>query len=1150
MKKLALLLILLTTPLAAQHITGSIGGTVTDQTGAVVVGVGVTLTNTATTAQQRITTDDHGNFEFLSLVPGNYELSAELPGFKRVRKTELSLSANQRLSTGPIVLEVGDVDQTVTVSGKADVVQTASAERSGTVSRLFIDNLQSMSRDPMELIQLLPGFTTEGGGFSPIQAPQSMREFSVNGGRRNNKNFTLDGMTVVRSNSNQAASVSLNMDAVEQVQVQLSNYQAEYGRTAGPAINVITRSGSQQFHGNAYFYIRNEALNANDFFNNKYNQPRQRYRYRTQGFTVGGPLYIPGLFNTQKNKLFFFFSESQQPASLPPPLHQITMPTEIERKGDFSQTVDQQGKLIAVKDPLTGKQFPNNIIPANRLNEHGVSLLDFFPIPNFSDPQHRFNYQKIGVPYETPRREEVVKIDYNLNAQHSMYVRYAQDSNDIITDYVSNYSAAANRLSRPGKNLAVRATQVITPQLVNEVTFGYNRLHNDIQPENDAELAKLQRSSAGVKLGQFNKSNNPDDLIPNLNFGALLSGTTAPSIRQSYGIELMQQYSVVDNISRIMGQHIFKAGIYHEITYNDLQTGGTTVYAGALDFSRDSANPNDTGYPYANAALGYFRQYQEISTFPVNHYVYNNLEWFLQDTWKMGKKLTLDYGLRFYWHQPEYETDQMMSNFDLGHFDIAKAPRLYAPYKDAKLGVVARDPLTGSMVSKTLIGAVVPGTGDSANGLVLAGKDGTPQGLADNRGVHYSPRFGFAYDPFGDGKTAVRGGFGILYDRIAGVLLQPLSQNPPAVFTPTLYYGNLDTFLSTSGVIFPQTVNAISQSGELPTVMNFSLGVQRQVSNLFVMDIAYVGSLARHLVETRDYNTTPFGTNFKKQNEDPTASGKPLRATFLRPYQGFDAIRVLEFSSNSSYHSLQLQVQRRFGERFNVDASWTWSKAMVYADTDGSVRSSLLPGWRDYGKASLDTTHMVNVFYVYQLPSVSRYLGGNAILSRVLDDWRVSGITRFSSGLPMGVSLSAPGVDFTGSTEGARVKIIGNPILPRDQRTFSKHFNTAAIARPTPGVFGATTAGTVDYGDAPRDVFRGPGINNWNLSVTKDFRIRERHRVSLGSEFFNAFNHTQFRRLNTTAQFNAAGQQTNPQFGEYNSTNGSRVIQLWLRYSF
>jgi hypothetical protein len=1152
--KVWLVVSLLCVPLAAQNISGSIAGDVADPSGLPLAGASVTLAQVTSGARFPATTNTQGSFEFLSLAPGTYDITVESSGFKKLSKTGLVLSANQRLSTGTLALEVGSVSESITVSGRVEAVQTVSSERGATINRRQIDALQTQGRDPTELIVLLPGVVGTGGYTASLQLPQALREYSVNGGRGNNKNFTIDGVAAMNTSTNQAASVTPNIDAVEEIQVQLSNYQAEFGRSSGPSINLITRSGTQQFHGSAYFYIRNEALNANDFFNNRRGVPKQRYRFRTEGFTLGGPVYIPKTFNTSRNKLFFFFAYSEQPVALPPALQQLTMPTALERRGDFSQTLDQQGRPITIRDPLSGgAAFAGNRIPQDRVNPLGTQLLNLFPLPNTADPLRRWNYEKTGIQYRQPRTEEILKLDYNLSQRFVLSGRYGQDSNDVITDYISNFSMTNTRLSRPGKNLSIRAVQTVSPRLVNELTVGYNRLHNDTIPESEKDLAAVERKSLGVELGQLNPKSNPDGLLPSIVFGAVPSGQNPPQIAEVFAEQLIRGFTVAENLSRIAGKHTMKFGLYFERTLTGDLTGNTQ-YAGRVNFSVDAVNPNDTGYPYANAVLGNFRSYEEVSARRRNEFQFTNVEWYAQDNWRLSRKLTLDYGMRFYWHQREFEVGDFMSGFDLARFDASKQVRLYEPFRHPQQGIVARDPLTGAIVPRTLTGAIVPGSGDLSNGLLLATDNSTPRGLMNNRGVHFAPRAGFAWDPFGKGDTAIRGGFGMFYDRPAGALIQAFATNPPAVITPTIYYGNLATLLGSSGVLFPQSVSGVTRDGKLPAVMNFSLGVQRRIGSLFLVDVAYVGSLARHMIEMRDYNTTPFGVNFKRENEDPTAPGRPLRATFLRPYRGYDAINIMEFTGNSSYHSLQAQVKRRFGRRINAEGVWTWSKAMTYADNDRANRSVLLPGWRDYGKAGFDATHTLNVIWTYDVPGLSNRLGPKWT-RHVFDGWHLSGLSHFISGYPFPVTFSqVGGADFTGSTEPGRVNLIANPILPKDQRSFSRHFNTAAFALPRPGAFGVTRPADVDYGNAPRDVYRSPGINEWEATVQKDFHLFEServdHRLEFRGEFYNVLNHPQFRRVNNNALFNAAGQQINAQFGEYTSGYSPRVIQLGLRYVF
>ncbi|MGH9674915.1 MAG: hypothetical protein ACRD44_17215, partial [Bryobacteraceae bacterium] len=529
-----------------------------------------------------------------------------------------------------------------------------------------------------------------------------------------------------------------------------------------------------------------------------------------------------------------------------------------------------------------------------------------------------------------------------------------------------------------------------------------------------------------VRIAQLNPSNNPDGIMPLINFGAVVSGQTAPTLRGVFGLQLIQSHSFVDNLSRIVGSHSFKVGMFMETTRtNDFAGANLTPFAGSLNFAVDPVNPGNTGYPYSNALLGNFSFYDEATSRDNNNFRFTNTEWYAQDNWRVNRKLTLDFGVRFYYHRRESEASGNMANFDLTRYDPARRVRLYLPFRDAT-GIVARDPGTGATVARTLTGAIVPGSGDPANGMVVE-KNSDIRGLIPGAGVALGPRFGFAYDPFGKGHTAIRGGFGVFYDRIAGANIQQvLGLNPPVVSTPRIYYGNLSTFASATGVTFPQNVSGYAQRDKLPTVLNFSLGMQRRVKELFLVDVAYVGSLARGMIEQRDLNVTPFGTNFLRANENPTAPNTALAANFLRPLAGYGAVNLLDFSSNSSYHSLQTQVQRRFS-RLSVQGVWTWSKSMGYADGDRGQRTALLGRWRDYGKnVNFDLTHTFNVLWYYDVPDVAGRIGGPRALSLLFDGWQISGVTVFNSGGPSGIAFQAPGLDFTGSTEGPRINVTGN----------------------------------------------------------------------------------------------------------------------------
>jgi hypothetical protein len=423
----------------------------------------------------------------------------------------------------------------------------------------------------------------------------------------------------------------------------------------------------------------------------------------------------------------------------------------------------------------------------------------------------------------------------------------------------------------------------------------------------------------------------------------------------------------------------------------------------------------------------------------------------------------------------------------------------------------------------------------------LQGTEGYPRAFVDNRGVHFGPRFGFAYDVFGDGKTAIRGGGGIFYNtRPSGGEIGDLGRNPPSLLTPTSYYGNLNSYIRSSGVLFPSSFQATAPEGELPTIYNYSFGVQRDLGFQTVLDVAYVGSLGRHLLQRRDINGIPYGARFLPENQDPT-TGRPLQDNFLRPYAGFANIVVREPASSSSYHSMQAQLNRRFSRGIQFGMAWTWSKAMDLVDADGNTVAAFVSRriW-NYGKAGYDRTHNLVLNYTWDVPRLSRFWN-HAATRAVLDNWQLAGIVSFISGAPLGISLgTVDGADITGGGDGARVVVLDKAVIPKSERTLQRFFDTSVFARPAQGTIG----------NAPKDVIRGPGINNWDVSIFKHFPIKDRAAFQLRWEMYNAFNHTQFAGVDTSTRFDVSGRQTNTRFGALTSSRDARRMQGSLRFTF
>ncbi|MCL4401381.1 MAG: Plug and carboxypeptidase regulatory-like domain-containing protein, partial [Acidobacteria bacterium] len=397
--------------LLAQTITGSIVGTVTDPSKAPIIGAQITLTSAATGLERRMPSGERGSFIFGSLQPGEYRISVSVEGFKRLERTGIFLVANDTLSVGAIQLELGAVAESVTVSGTVATVQTASAERAGVITSSQVDNLLIRGRYVMNMLELLPGVVD----LAPAERPGYNWNVRVLGNRQTTNSVAVDGMFVNGPANNQNGVVTLSMDAIQEVKVLVSNYQAEYGRLAGANIQLVTKSGTRDFHGLASYFKRHEQFNANGFFNNRVGLEKPRYRYNTWNYNIGGPVYIPGKFNRNREKLFFFWSQEFWPTQSPYPMSQVTVPTALEREGDFSQSVDLNRKLIVVKDPLTGQAFPGNRIPQSRLDRNGQVLLKMLPLPNFNNwdlSAGRYNYiwQYTN---DAPMRTETLRMDYN-----------------------------------------------------------------------------------------------------------------------------------------------------------------------------------------------------------------------------------------------------------------------------------------------------------------------------------------------------------------------------------------------------------------------------------------------------------------------------------------------------------------------------------------------------------------------------------------------------------------------------------------------------------------------------------------------------------------------------------------------------------------
>ena len=1122
--------------ITAQTITGTITGSVRDPGGLAVAGAEIKLVQQGTGAERASVTGERGSFTIGSLPPGTYDLAVSVAGFKRYEMKSVVLSASEVLAVPEIVLEIGALAEQITVEARAATVQTATAERAGVIGANQVENLQVRNRTALGLVQLLPGVVDIGGS----EGPDRNWLIHVQGNRRNTNNVSMDGLTVNASNNFNAV-VTVGMDAIEEVKILVSNHQAEYGRMSGANINIVTKSGTRHFHGLGSYFKRHEQFNASDFFSNRLGLPKSLYRYNTWSYNVGGPVYIPGKFNRNRDKLFFFFSQEYWPLRNTQPVRQVTVPTALERAGDYSQSVDLNGRLIPVVDPVSRQPFAGNKIPTSRIDPNGQALLNVFPAPNFLDraiSAGRYNYV-FQTTNNSPKRSESLKFDYNANSANRLFITLAttKDSDSgamgIPDSGGTNWPQMTKTYSISGKALVGRYTRVFSPTLINELNVGgFVRPARDSYA--DSEVKRNQRDTAGYKLGQFHPENNPFNLIPNATFGGVPGSVIANLLIEGrFPLSATRKASTItNNITKVLGVHTLKAGIF----WDHLWDSGTpqVAFQGSFDFGRNANNPLDTGYAYANAIAGVFNAYTEPTFRPSNIARKGNIEWFAQDNWKATRRLTLDCGIRFYVLPPEIAIDDNLAGFVPGAFDPRRQVQLIRPalVNGTKVGV---DPVTGRVLPAPLIGAIAGGAGDVKNGFVVAANDRSyPRAMMYGRGVLYAPRIGFAYDLTGDGKTALRGGFGVFFGR-NGSSLGGYNQ------TPVINFGTLPTLLSSSGLLFPQNVDGMDFSGYSANVMNYSFSVQRNVGMGTVVDIAYVGSLGRHLLWTRNLNSIPFGSNFDPKNADPTNTRVPLPDVFLRPYMGYRNITFSEPASSSNYHSLQVSANRRFARGLQFGVAWTWSKAMDFTDLDnGSVSTQVPVRVWDYGLAGFDRTHVLKANWLWDVPKTPFQ---NPVAKSILNGWTLSGIPSFVSGVPTGIGFTqTTAVDITGSsTDGARIVVLDNPVLPKSERSFSRNFRTDVFAPPAKGT----------VGNAARTLIRGPGINSWDLALIKNLPLRgDKARLQFKWELYNAFNHTQFSALDTTARFDPAGQQVNARLGEFTATYRPRQMQFALRLYF
>ena len=1141
-------------------------GTVTDPTGAAIPNASITITNTDTGKTNRVPTNSEGQYVVPDIRIGNYTVRAEASGFKGAERRDLKLQVGDRARVD-FQMQVGTAQETVTVEATTIAVQADTGEVSQIVTGQQVSQLASNGRSFYTFINLTPGATSLQGNFSLPVPVGGDANVSFNGNRPVHTLYLLDGGENADRGGGGTFSVMPSIDSIAEFRTLSSNYSAEYGLSSSATISSALKSGTNSFHASAWEFFRNDALDANDYFRNRAGQPKPELRFNLFGFNAGGPVD----FWKKEHKTFFFYNmewrrivqggltnqvvpdvntyggdfTSALPADvvskaddLPIPFSGLHVPcanqlspalqTAFTNAGQTFSTPDASGSC-AVNANATAAQNPTfrpftngGVIPSTLLDANGQALLaaGIFPANNSGN---RF-VGGSNVPSNV--REEIVRVDHNFNDKMTIFGHFVAES--ILQTFSTtmwsgdNVPSVGNTFGNPSYSGVVHLIHTISPSLLNEVAFNYNGNRIHILPlgtpalESPFTLNKIfpRAPDAPNNIATINLSNQT---------GAQYTSNWTPWNNAA------DDYQIRDDLSWTRGSHQFKMGfswaLYKKIQDVFAATQGNFRFDGSF-----------TGDDFADYLLGFSQQYQEQAIHDQGHW--NNVSWaaYFQDNWRATKRLTLNLGLRWDGVPHTYEANHRTSNF---------YPNLYQPDTVANVflpdGTInPNNPHVGQSPNALLQQA---GVLFYLNGIGLDGLNGIPKGLVDNHWATFGPRIGFAYDLTGAGKTVVRGGFGAMYERIQGNDMYNAGTNVP--FSAQLTSNNVlladPHFLVAGGSAPPLTIAVSDITGlnrtmyQLPVSYQYSVGVQQQLGAQTVLSVNYVGNQNRHQSEWSETNLPDPSTLAAL-----TLDTSPTPYNQLVPFLGFHSLRLAQNDGNGHYNSLQLSWRGRVKRDLDFQFGYTLSHAEDPTTGNGGNGYDLnnvsnpYVGWRyDLGPSPFDRKHVAFVNFVYDIPFLRN--SSNRGLKVALGGWQVSGIVTMQSGAPIDIITSAKSVASVVPNTRNRPDLVGEISYPHN---VDQWFDTSVFADPAPGT----------WGNLPHAALRGPGRQNWNLSVFKNFNFTERARLEFRAESFNTWNHTQFRGdIQGGGISNQLGAND---FGQVTAAYDPRLIQFGLKLIF
>jgi hypothetical protein len=1129
---------------------GEINGVVTDSTGAVIPRATVTIVELGTGEKHTAQTNGDGLYDFTGLVNGRYDLTAQMNGFASLKKTNIILNIAQTLRED-VSLKAGAEGQTITVEAAALQVQSESNEVSSLITGQQMVQLATNGRNMVSLATLGTGVSSTVPSFNGVTAQGSNFDISFNGMRPDHNNWLIDGGEVYDRGSGGKLDVMPSEDMLSEFQVLSSNYTPDYGISSGGTVTMVIKQGTKSFHGGAWEFNRNDMFDAYPYFSKLSTPvtPKPELRLNIFGGMIGGPVWIPGLYNTHKDKTFFFWGEEWRRyiAGVNPSLTNTVPAADIPTAGQPLTYVPTQAQLAAQQNAATqnvcpngmaayicvpqtadpaklavysqdlltpGAPFPNNTIPANLLDPNAVLFMNTGAIPKPNAGSDNPQDQYIASPKQpTYVREDVVRIDHLFSDRFHLLGSWIHDSmsqTEIPTQWSGDsYATVGDVFKNPSWAAVIKLTQTLSPTLLNETALNVNGNTINVTPEG------IYQEPSGWSATSFFSGNNIDNRLPQVSF----SGGEPGSLGTTYTViywpwhNSFLDYQIRDDLSKIIGKHALKIGVSYMRMDKNQQLQADTE--GDYSFSGSTFSQN----PYTNFLLGFASSYDQLQTQRTGHYINNTYSVYVNDDWHATPRLTLNLGFRYDFLPHVYDKFNQLGNFNPAAYSAAAAQ--------------SPNPSTGDLNPSGPGFQTVNGESFYLNGIQIEAQNGVPRGLVNDDYRTFQPRVGFALDMFGTGKDVLRGGAGIFYERVQGNDVYNINTTPPFSYQPSansVYFSNPNTSNQTGATaalpVGPAGLTSIDTHYPDPGTMQYSLGIQHEIQPSVIAFLGYVGTIGWSQNDLREINDLPLSAISERQ----AVATKGANANLYRPYQGYSNIRQEENEVNQTYNSLQAALRMENKHGFTLQLAYTWSheidiqSADLTTDTEQGSGGTLSDPYNanyDRGSGSFDRRNIFNANYIYELPF---YLhSGNSFQRLTLGGWQLSGVTIAESGTPVNVYYNGPDTLGLGGNTTNRPNIISNISYPKTQKQW---FSTTSFAAPVAPWVDPSSSG---FGDARKDNIVGPGLFNWNIAIYKDFFFtsHENFHLQLRAESYNTFNHTEFNGIDTGTNDSNFGQVTN-----------------------